>query len=855
MCGCFQDNDNEDRKLSSNKNRQSSLAICADESTKASQSMAAKTQNAAQNENKMTESDELDDNLEIIDPAIPSTSTASHTLLRSKMLRFKIQDAVQDANTMTESDEYDNLEIVEMAIPSTSTAHHPLLQSKMLHRELRRENAVQEENKLIESNGHDNSQQIVEPAIPSTSAASHSMSNLNIPDPNSLKFEIDNIGKIMSICTTAVKRWLTLIDDKAFPEKEYLQEYLEGTDKLHELQCKEMKLQVKQEEIQEMEQLNKTVAKKEPIKLSATLLVHLPNNEHTTVLIHKGLALRQAVSKAMQHRKLTINDCAAYVKHHFSYFISWDTDISTLQCNEVFVETLDNFPVPIFVAHHFVNNTFLFGFCNFCAKSVLYGWYCKTCNRKFHTKCVPYAPALCEHIKRRKAYYQRLLANNPTTGIRQVRPRPHPRSSISRPSIKQIPECSSSAPNSDINQDIEISNIKRPEIHEKNIQNISAKRIHVKYTKHGKHAKHDKKHPDDIQTAEQAGSIESEDSIFSQESIRDWRVEHDEIAFGDPIGQGTYGTVYKAEWYGPVAVKKLNIKTITKEDVRIFKNEVNVLRTIRHKHVLLFMGCICKPYLGIITQWCDGSSLYHRLHIEEQELQMITIVVICRQTSEGMDYLHARNIHHRDLKSSNIFFHHGLHVKIGDFGLAVMRNQQNENEEQKNQPAGSVPWMAPEVLRMKEAYPYSFQSDVYSFGIVMYELFARELPYGFGTDKLYIIYNVGRGSLKPDLTKLRPDTPRRLKRLLKECIDFDRNKRPLFPYILRQMNAVFKTTPKIRRTTSLPSITDQLADTYIERDDDVQEYLEDDDYDSDVDTYMTTDIDNVKVKDIFTFNV
>ncbi|KAF5307595.1 hypothetical protein FQR65_LT18375 [Abscondita terminalis] len=214
----------------------------------------------------------------------------------------------------------------------------------------------------------------------------------------------------------------------------------------------------------------------------------------------------------------------------------------------------------------------------------------------------------------------------------------------------------------------------------------------------------------------------------SSNLVREDLAQADEILVGPRVGSGSFGTVYKAHWHGPVAVKTLNVKIPTTSQLQAFKNEVAVLRKTRHVNILLFMGCVSKPKLAIVTQWCEGSSLYKHLHVFETKFELFTHIEIARQTAQGMDYLHAKNIIHRDLKSNNIFLHDDLTVKIGDFGLATAKTRWSGSQ-QFYQPTGSILWMAPEVIRMKEDNPYSFQSDVYAFGIVMFELLAGQLPY------------------------------------------------------------------------------------------------------------------------------
>ncbi|XP_068133945.1 serine/threonine-protein kinase B-raf isoform X2 [Hyperolius riggenbachi] len=312
------------------------------------------------------------------------------------------------------------------------------------------------------------------------------------------------------------------------------------------------------------------------------------------------------------------------------------------------------------------------------------------------------------------------------------------------------------------------------------------------------------------QRERKSSSSSTEDSrsrvtLGRRDSSDDWEIPDGQITVGQRIGSGSFGTVYKGKWHGDVAVKMLNVTAPTPQQLQAFKNEVGVLRKTRHVNILLFMGYSTKPQLAIVTQWCEGSSLYHHLHIIETKFEMIKLIDIARQTAQGMDYLHAKSIIHRDLKSNNIFLHEDLTVKIGDFGLATVKSRWSGSH-QFEQLSGSILWMAPEVIRMQDKNPYSFQSDVYAFGIVLYELMTGQLPYQNINNRDQIIFMVGRGYLSPDLSKVRSNCPKAMKRLMADCLKKKRDERPLFPQILASIELLARSLPKIHRSASEPSL-------------------------------------------------
>nr|BAV14138.1 Raf [Dugesia japonica] len=282
-----------------------------------------------------------------------------------------------------------------------------------------------------------------------------------------------------------------------------------------------------------------------------------------------------------------------------------------------------------------------------------------------------------------------------------------------------------------------------------------------------------------------------------------WEILISEITKSYRIGSGSYGTVYKGYWHGNVAIKELNVFNPTSIQLRAFINEVSVLRKTRHVNIVLFMGYMIKPKLAIVTQWCEGSSLHKHIHVLEKAFQLHDIIDICRQIAQGMEYLHAKSIIHRDLKSSNIFLHEKV-IKIGDFGLSTVKCSWSRDN--FHQPTGSILWMAPEVIRMDTINPYTDKSDVYSFGIIIYEIVSMKLPYHHINNKERILFMVGKGALFPDFSLIKITLPQQFKHLMIDCLHFDRECRPGFTQIHSKLEKFEKSHLKMKKCTSEPNI-------------------------------------------------
>lgn len=574
------------------------------------------------------------------------------------------------------------------------------------------------------------------------------------------------------------RRTINALNDKCAsigkPCQLYVEECKELSSKLDELEAKKNELIERMRQNDSPEPLEDSFDMRSPLgtfnrRPKILLRAHLPNQQRTSVQVVPGLRLRDALSKALKRRNLTTQMCEVTTLNR-DKSIHWDTDISLIQAEEVSVKVLDQFPVMTHLSHQFVRKTFYsLIFCECCRRLLFTGFFCTQCNYRFHPDCAKKVPPLCHQIHN---------VNNSSCHI-----------------YNNIPQRLGSDRFALLYQE----RYGCP-FHSEDRVNSSPNFYNEKL------------HADQFQALQAPSTVGYNQNLQSPREQRptdeNWDILAEEVLMGKRIGHGSFGIVYRAHWHGQVAVKLLKVKKPSPTHLQAFRNEVAMLKKTRHNNILLFVGCVSKPSLAIVTQWCDGDTLYRQIHVTDTRFELNTSIDIARQVAQGMNYLHSRNIIHRDLKSCNIFLLEDLSVKIGDFGLATAKAHWT-GEKQSNNPTGSLYWMAPEVIRMRGPNPYSFQSDVYAFGIVMYELLAFQLPYDHIAEEV-ILWKVGLGVLRPDLTKVRKDCPKALKRLAEDCMKADRTERPLFHLILNTLETMLRAISKLHRSASEPLLQTHL---------------------------------------------
>uniref|UniRef100_A0A8C9SSF5 RAF proto-oncogene serine/threonine-protein kinase n=1 Tax=Scleropages formosus TaxID=113540 RepID=A0A8C9SSF5_SCLFO len=545
-------------------------------------------------------------------------------------------------------------------------------------------------------------------------------------------------------------------------------------------------------------------------KTNSTIRVYLPNKQRTVVNVRPGMTLHNCLIKALKVRGLQPECCAVFKLHPGQRSrktrMDWNVDSTSLIGEDLLVEVLDHVPLT---THNFVRKTFLkLAYCDICQKFLLNGFRCQTCGYKFHEHCSTKVPTMCLDWSTIICFMRAVRDGGPDYLVLSNQRRRLSSSSLHRHSTPHAFNSITPYPTSGGALSQRQRSTSTPNVHmvsttmpvDGSVIEVPAEPPHAPFS-----PEPESNRLDPVQDPSPHGQREGPLPRDKRDSSYYWEIEATEVVLLSRIGSGSFGTVYKGKWHGDVAVKILKVIDPTPEQFQAFRNEVAVLRKTRHVNILLFMGYMTKENLAIVTQWCDGSSLYKHLHVQETKLQMFQLIDIARQTAQGMDYLHAKNIIHRDMKSNNIFLHEGLTVKIGDFGLATVKARWSGSH-QVEQPSGSILWMAPEVIRMQDNNPYSFQSDVYAYGIVLYELMTGELPYSMIASRDQIIFMVGRGYLSPDLSKLYKNCPKAMKRLVADCIKKSKEERPLFPQILSSIELLQHSLPKINRSASEPSL-------------------------------------------------
>ena len=256
---------------------------------------------------------------------------------------------------------------------------------------------------------------------------------------------------------------------------------------------------------------------------------------------------------------------------------------------------------------------------------------------------------------------------------------------------------------------------------------------------------------------------------------------HEDVRLGKEIGRGQSGSVHIGYIHRPnsdsnstnanndeieVAVKVLFRRALTTPELESFRREIYTLSILVHPNLLKFYGYTENPPFYIVTDYMPNGSVFTALRNSPEKLTPTKRSLIAYDVAKGIEFLHQRNIIHRDLKSLNVLLDSDFRAKICDFGMARL----NSNDP-KTGLIGTVHWMAPEVLMSSPTY--DSKVDVYSFGIFMWELLTGDMPYKDQKPHEIIAFVTDGG--RPPLPD---DIPPKLRELITKCWSKTTTERP-----------------------------------------------------------------------------
>lgn len=262
-----------------------------------------------------------------------------------------------------------------------------------------------------------------------------------------------------------------------------------------------------------------------------------------------------------------------------------------------------------------------------------------------------------------------------------------------------------------------------------------------------------------------------------------------DVVKGAEIGRGSFGAVYKGEYKGfQVAVKQLFIPSNPKEKSELlndFTRECEILGLLKHPNIVHFLGAVNEdPNFAFLTELYPGSvgNILSSAKKKDIAVTWNLLLVIAKDAATACHYLHTLEpqILHRDLKAENLLTDEKFRCRLSDFGLS--RTVDKSKKDAQMTFCGSPSWVAPEIFRGDK---YTEKVDVYSYGIVLWELFNFEKPYR-NVSPMELPYLVGKGGMRPPTVK---HIPEHLQHIMEGCWGEDSESRPGFDKIILALDS------------------------------------------------------------------
>ncbi len=272
------------------------------------------------------------------------------------------------------------------------------------------------------------------------------------------------------------------------------------------------------------------------------------------------------------------------------------------------------------------------------------------------------------------------------------------------------------------------------------------------------------------------------------------------------LGEGGMATVYQAiqkSLNRPVAIKELN-KAYHADEVIVqrFEREALLAASFQHENIVHIYDYGRKPEYCIVMEYVDGTSLARMIQ-ELGPLPADVAIMIALQVANALEYAHSRGLIHRDIKPANIMVKRNGEVKIMDFGISLSRNL--ESLTLPGTLIGTPSYMSPEQAL---GNPLDVRSDIFSLGIVLYEMFTGMKP--FQDEKTAsITAKIVKGKYPPP-RRVNTDVPRSIQRIIGKCLKLKPHRR--YESMQALARALGKRIRGMHRPASLKRISDYLVE-------------------------------------------
>ncbi|NXI00465.1 EGFR factor, partial [Pachycephala philippinensis] len=299
------------------------------------------------------------------------------------------------------------------------------------------------------------------------------------------------------------------------------------------------------------------------------------------------------------------------------------------------------------------------------------------------------------------------------------------------------------------------------------------------------------------------------------------------------LGSGAFGTVYKGLWIPegekvkiPVAIKELREATSPKANKEIL-DEAYVMASVDNPHVCRLLGICLTSTVQLITQLMPYGCLLDYIREHKDNIGSQYLLNWCVQIAKGMNYLEERRLVHRDLAARNVLVKTPQHVKITDFGLAKLLGA---DEKEYHAEGGKVPikWMALESILHRI---YTHQSDVWSYGVTVWELMTfGSKPYeGIPASEISSVLEKGERLPQPPICTID------VYMIMVKCWMIDADSRPKFRELIAEFSKMARDPPRYLVIQGddrmhLPSPTDSKFYRTLMEEEDMEDIVDADEY-------------------------